>query len=132
MPRFPSQSIAFFNERIDVGSNTYSRGRDVSKICRVWSKPEIEFLLENYKEHGAGWVAHRLERTINSVRIQACYLNQSRRNERKTPLGRVKAMTRGQNVEVISAPAGPPQSAAVIATAFIRPLTKAELMRGRA
>ena len=104
------------------------------KTCKVWSLEEIEFLRENYKDRGANWVADRLGRTINAVRIQACILNQSRRNLRLDALSRVEAVRRGRNIEVINRhPADPPRSpASVIVSDRIAPPSLARLMAGRA
>jgi hypothetical protein len=114
------------------------------KICRVWTKEEIQFLRENYKSRGGDYVAMALERSLNSVRIQAFYLNQTKAHEPMGSAARSYADTRrngkvtgGEVRVVVSAPADQTPPPAVIEhpairePSFIRPLSKAQLMAGR-
>ena len=62
----------------------------MSQISCLWSPEEVNFLISRFDDLSTQQLAQALERSMNSVRIQACRLNLSARH------GREKAFIRRQ------------------------------------
>jgi hypothetical protein len=62
----------------------------MTQASNLWSQEEIDFLTAKFDELTTAQLAQVLERSMGSIRVQACRLNLSARNGREKAFNRRK------------------------------------------
>jgi hypothetical protein len=60
----------------------------MSQSSAVWSQEEIHFLIERFDDLTTAQLAHLLQRSMGSIRVQACRLSLSARHGREKAFNR--------------------------------------------
>ena len=61
----------------------HAKGVPLSQSSNLWSSDEISFLMTHFEELSTEGLAQALDRSVSSIRVQACRLDLSARNGRE-------------------------------------------------